>query len=58
MSDEQLGIEDSATQTSADDAVQSAAEKDSKADLVAILVMFTAAVLMATHFISGLTVDL
>ena len=34
-----------------------ATNDDSKADVVAIVVIFTAAVLMAAHLISGFTID-
>ena len=34
-----------------------AANDDSKVDVVAITVIFTAAVLMAAHLISGFTID-
>ena len=33
-------------------------DADAKADVIAICVMFTAAVLIAAHFISGFTIDL
>lgn len=32
-------------------------QDDSKADVIAIAVIFSAAVLMAAHFISGFTID-
>lgn len=34
-----------------------ATQDDSKADVIAIAVIFGAAVLMAAHFISGFTID-
>ena len=37
--------------------VNTATKDDSKADVVAIVVIFTATVLMAAHLISGFTID-
>ncbi len=45
-------------ETAQDQPETEAAGSDTKADVWAILVMFTAALLMAMHFVSGFTFDL